>query len=219
MSGILGFGIQRVTMTPRDSVTGLPMLVPPEIEVDASIEETHSTQIQVTRHPVFKGIPVADNGKPEPDVLSITAFFSDTKTRIDEALAVTAKAISKGITFGSSPACFATYQQLVDCAKNLALFDVETSLRPYSNMVIESIEAPRNAQNGQGLVIPIRFVEIKSATVTTSTKVPTRPPSKGAVKNVGTKAPAAVKPDLVQKTGALGTLEQVGKVAKTVIGR
>ena len=85
--------------------------------------------------------------------------------------------------------------------------------------VIESIEAPRNAQSGQGLVIPIRFVEIKSATVNFSTKVPTRPPSKGAVQDVGTKAPAVVKPDLVQKTGALGTLEQVGKVAKTVIGR
>lgn len=219
MSGILGFGIKRVTMTPRDSVTNLPMLVPPEIEVDASIEETHTTQIQVTRHPVFKGIPVADNGKPDPDVLSITVFFSDAKTRIDEAAAVTTKAIIKGITQGASPACFEIYQQLIDCAKNLALFDVDTSLRSYSNMVIESIEAPRNAQNGQGLIIPIRFVEIKSAIVNSSTRVPTRPVSKEPVKSVGIKAPAPVKPDVVQKTGALGALEQLGKAAKVVVGR
>lgn len=206
MADPIGLGIDRVKMTPRDVTTGLPG---PTFEVDASIEETHSTAVQVTRHPVYKGIPVADNGRAEPDGLAITVFFSDSKTRIDEALQVTASALQSG-TFGT-PSVYETFELLRKYAKDVSVWEIETSLKPYDNMVLESVETPRNAASGQALTIPLKFTELRTASIEVNVKVKKRPLSKAAKKDTGAKAAPAPAPSLQEKTGPAGLLDMVLK--------
>ncbi len=210
MAGVLQgiLGIKRVTLKARDPATGLPK---PPIEVDASIEESHTTTVAVTRHPVYKGIPVADNGRAEPDSLTVTVFFSDVKTRIDEAIQVTAAAISKGISYGASPACFDTFELLRQYAKDVMVWEVETSLKAYDNMVLESVEAPRNASTGQGLTIPLRFTELRTALIEVGTSVKKRKLSLTKAKDKGGQAPSKAPSPRVEKSVLAGAVDAFKK--------
>ena len=194
----------RVTMQPRDTEGNLG----PKFTVDASVEEDHATVVQVTRHPVYKGIPVADNGRADPDSLNITVFFSDKKTRIDEAAKVTASALESG-TFGT-PSVYDTYEVLTKYAKEVALWEIVTSLKTYDNMVLEAVSAPRNVGTGQALQLPLRFTEIRTATITTGTgATKKRDVSKNKKKEIGTQSTPSPEPSLQQKTGPAGLADMI----------
>src|SRR5687767_8934803 len=65
------------------------------IELDASISEQHTGEVEVTDHPVEKGANVADHARPKPNMLTIDGMISNTplsraqQTRIIESGGVT----------------------------------------------------------------------------------------------------------------------------------
>lgn len=50
---------------------------------DVTTEENHQLKAEITEHPVEEGINVTDNVRPEADVVTITAFISNTPIKVE----------------------------------------------------------------------------------------------------------------------------------------
>jgi len=121
------------------------------LELDASIEETHSASNEVTQYPVETGVDITDHVRRQPDRLTIRGIVTDHPLVFGGAL-----------RSGRSLEAYQTILTMVDEAQ---LISVVTSLRQYQNMVIESVEVPRNPQRGAAVEMVIALRELKTAQV------------------------------------------------------
>lgn len=202
---------KRVKLTGRNpsDVTNMDV-----ITVDASVQETHSRPYQVTRHPVSQGIALTDNIRPEPRQLTLVAFFTNTMARIDQSI--------RRLTENSAEEFYAELEEMADSG---FLFEIETSLKSYKNMVIQHLSVPRNANRGHSVEVTIDFVEMRTINAQTgfvfseedttfSKKIP-REKGDGAAVASGAKAPVATT---VKSGSFLGqkTVESVSKIQHAV---
>lgn len=122
--------------------------------IDVTISETHTKKAKVARHPIGKGIPVADNVRPEAQEFTCVAFFSDHPATIDEII----KKVAGGLESVSE-----TYDQLAEIVDLGWKFEVKTSFRTYDNMVLESISVPRASDKSNCIEATLKFVELRKA--------------------------------------------------------
>ncbi len=126
------------------------------IELDASLSETHKASSSVTRNPVEKGADVTDHIHNDPDAVTITGIISVTP---DDVTA------SFDPRFGGSGRAKSAWRQLLELRAKREPFDVFTSLRTYTNMVIADLQTTRNAENSNALEFTIELEEIQIASV------------------------------------------------------
>lgn len=169
-------------------------------KVDASIRESHETKIATTKHPVFQGIPVTDNARPEPDALSVVCFFSDTAVRIDDALIKIASDGPGEIR-----------EQMKMMAKKGFLWTVDTYFEVYENMLVSSLSVPHSVKTGKSLEMTINFSQVRKATVSSFEGSAIAPKAKenAATKKAGAVATEKAAKVLVDKTGAAAILDLV----------
>ncbi len=130
------------------------------ITLDASLSETHGSDVEVTDHPVEVGANISDHIRPKPPTLSIEGLVSNTPippaggdgtplhiTNGNTQVTVDIKARS---TFQETRAGSA-YQQLLALKDSGQLFSVVTGLRTYDNMAFTTLTVPRDAKSGQTL--------------------------------------------------------------------
>lgn len=146
--GSIPFFKQPVKLTFTDETGALREI----ITIDASISETHHVGVDVTRHPVAKGIALTDNIRAKPDDLTLVAFFTNYGSRIDESI--------KKLTL---PSAQDTFGRLDELAKGGMRCEVKTSLKTYKDMVIEDMSVPRDAGRGNVVEVTIKFVQIATA--------------------------------------------------------
>lgn len=185
------------------------------IWIDASVEEVHIADSEITDHPVEQGIDVTDNIRPRADVVRITGFISNQPIELPRSQAdgvrtelKTAKfdkgppsgvigVVGGGILGGIAGAVtgalglnegsvqatgFApdfnraadVYAELLAIRNEGRLFDIETTLRTYENMALESLEVPRSVETGQGL----QFTAIARQVLVVSTELAELPEPK-----------------------------------------
>lgn len=208
--------IQLLTHKPRrgfsdplaDGGTGTSLFVP-----DATIEEVHNTELEITDHPVEQGTTISDHAFKRPEELIITAGWSDSPNnsglanQILGAAANASPALQAVIgaveavggivnligSNGASSPSKAAYLKLLDMQSNRTLFTIYTGKRAYRNMLIKSLATTTDAKTENSLIIRIGCRQILIAQTQTVT-VPDsanmkNPEQNGATVNKGTVYP------------------------------
>lgn len=117
------------------------------IEVDASLRELHTSDFQITEHPIETGGVVVDHKIKRPLEIEMVAFFSDNPIAILNL-------------FGDPGKSQNTWAELQLIQRANLLVTVVTTLQTYESMQIVSLSAPRNAQLGNSLEVTVRLREV-----------------------------------------------------------
>lgn len=114
------------------------------IVLDAVISEEHSYNSRVTNYPIETGLIISDHIINEPDTLQITGVISDTP-------------LSFLAPFNNSINAF---NSLVEIHNRKERITVVTGIKVYTNMIITSLQVPRNVQSGQSLTFVIDLQKV-----------------------------------------------------------
>jgi hypothetical protein len=146
---------------------------------DATLNETHGAQAQVTDHKVESGPNIADYIRPMPRRLSLSSIITNTpiSTPQSQSRGVVGQVGTfqgqtgrtwKAVKFsGEFDRVRDVFGVLVDAALAGATFGVVTTLANYENLAITNFSVPRDASSGNALNSTIDFQEI--VTVDTQT--------------------------------------------------
>jgi hypothetical protein len=114
------------------------------VVLDAILTEDHSYNSRVTNYPVENGLIISDHIINEPETLQITGVVSDTP-------------LSFLAPFNNSINAFNT---LIEIHNRRERITVVTGIKVYTDMVITSLQVPRNVQSGQSLTFVIDLQKI-----------------------------------------------------------
>lgn len=142
------------------------------LTLDASLEETHQGEAEITDYPVEEGSNISDNTRPLPAELTLHAFVSTYPLETP---------------FVQSPVASSKRGRLAwNALRDFQVFGdpltVRTTLFTYHDMLIKSLSAPRTAENSQGLEFTVTFKQIFTA----SSKIVPIPKRKSHVAKVDT---------------------------------
>jgi hypothetical protein len=148
-----------------------------KIVVDASLSETHDITCQITEDNVETGSPISDHVQRMPDRLTMVAFFSNaplsreqkqrvvesqgfqfTTTAEQEDAAQLGTVFSQG-AIGYAETVYSRLEELIGVP-----ITVVTGLKTYSDMLIESMSAPRSAGIGDALEVTVTFKHVRFVT-------------------------------------------------------
>lgn len=144
------------------------------LELDASLSEEHTSEAEVTEHPIETGSDISDHKRKKPVQVKITGLITNTPLRF--------------FNFDSGDAAVSAWDVLQQMQQSKVLLTVITSLKTYENMAIVALSAPRDAKRGHSLEFTATMREIftaKSETVAPPLS-PAKPP-----KDLGKKATEA----------------------------
>ena len=149
-------GIRRVTILRED--TDL------ELEVDATLRESHDDEAEVTRFPVEDGADITDHVRQLPARLHLECLISDTPLSTLGIANVEATLAGGSISQDA-------YSLLREWQADAALLIVTTTLRRYESMVLTALSVPRDVANGRAVRFGADFTPIRRVS-TEATAVP-----------------------------------------------
>jgi hypothetical protein len=149
--------------------------------IDATVSETHEFSSEVTEHPVENGADVTDNVRARPIRITMDCVVSDTPI-----------GFVRDVRGENALPSDDAYALLIDLRDSREPVDIETSLRTFENMVLESLSIPRSPQNGDALRFTASFVQIQLVT-NARTTVRTAAPRGQKARNLGNK-PVVTQP-------------------------
>ncbi len=132
------------------------------VEFDASKDETHTGESDVTEFPVEEGSDVTDNSRPKPRTLSIHAFVTGSPISLTNLVTPPSLKASRGRD---------AWNQLDAWRKSGERLEVRTTLDGYKNMVITRLSIPRNSGNSDGIEFTLDMKQV----VTTASKTTAKP--------------------------------------------
>lgn len=133
------------------------------IDFDATLEEVHDWSAEVTTNPVENGAPVADHVIEKPDKLRLTGLITNSPLHGELA----------GQYFGGdtqSPRIQTAFEAIYELVKKREAIVVYTKHAIYTDMIIQSVNIPRNASIGESIeftmeLVHVRFVSTQMVTV------------------------------------------------------
>ncbi len=159
---------------PAPDFYGLPTTILSRVcvvDIDAVLSEKHRFDNLVTEHPLEDGSPVTDHIVNQPVVLDMEGRITDTPLSIlasvgsgatgliasdlsvdGQQIDPAAIAAGTGVLGATLPGrAKLAYQELVALYVSRETFTVLSGINEYLNMAFESLEFPRNAQDGRSL--------------------------------------------------------------------
>lgn len=185
--------------SPERSQSGTELDV---ILFDATMQQTHVTETEVTEHPVETGANVTDHIRVKPAEVSLECIITPFKLG---TMAPDAGPGLQGVPDDSQQpqASNASKTRVEDAYRRLlALKDaaqpvsLTAGVRSYENMAITSIAEHRTNDTGNSIYFTLRLKEIRFAS---TGKVETIPKAAG-VKNKGAKTPSEADAKVKEKT-------------------
>ena len=137
-----------ITYRPQKSViTGIEV-----VTLDATISQQHVASVQVTESPIEKGAFVSDHAILKPEELTINGVITSTPTSggMDESVITS------------------TYGALVTMLQNRMTLVISTPLRSYSDMIMDSLNVPRDANTGGVFEFSAHFRQVIFVTTETT---------------------------------------------------
>lgn len=116
------------------------------IELDATVSESHTFDLDTTEHPVDRGSEIVDHVRPRPRPLFLEAWI------VDHPL--------KG--GGAAGRARTIRSQLIEWAGRGELFEIRTGIETYRNMLLVSVHTPRDAST-KAIRMSLSFKEITFA--------------------------------------------------------
>lgn len=131
------------------------VVIDDSITLDASISERHSSRLELTRHAIEEGDDPTDHARKLPDVLTLEGLFSNTPVSKAESEA-------RGNTApGASGYAQEQEAKLRKVQSDRRAVTITTELRAYKNMVLTSLDIPRDAKTGDAVRFSATFEEIR----------------------------------------------------------
>lgn len=134
------------------------------LELDASVSESHSSSVEVTRHPVEQGAKITDHRLENPDELTITGVISETPlptSDVSTELRTSEGRQYQGRGQAAAGRVASAYQELLELKASETLLTVVTALRTYENMCLTSLEVPRDAKTGRALRFTAKLTQVR----------------------------------------------------------
>lgn len=183
MTGIVSDNVGTLTVISDKRIGG--------IFPDVTIEEQHSDDLVITEHPVMQGAQITDHAYKNPARVTMIVGWSDSSKH---------KPLQGGAAVDDIAAA---YSYLLTLQASRQPFDIVTTKRAYSNMLLQSLNTVTDQQTNSVLRVVAVFRQIITVgvrAVTLATAKQAQPPRTGPVINNGTKQAKAVK----TPTGATG---------------
>lgn len=124
-------------------------------EIDAVLTERHSESVEITKHPVERGVSPTDHARLQPQKLQVEGVLSNTAATREEQLRRGGE--SKP---GEAGAANTTANALRDLLSARRPVVVSTSTKFYSEMVMTSLEMPRDSRTGDAVRFVANFEQI-----------------------------------------------------------
>lgn len=115
------------------------------VELDVTISENHTFNSRATNFPIETGGQITDHIINDPDVLELVGLVSDTPLNI----------------FSFFTRSIDAFNRLVEIHERREPITVVTGLKVYQNMVMTTLDVPRNMETGQSLTFHLTFQSIK----------------------------------------------------------
>lgn len=114
------------------------------VVLDATLTEDHQYNARVTNYPVENGRIISDHIINEPETVQITGIVTDTPLAI-------LSSFNRSIN---------AFNRLIQIHNNRERVTVVTGIKVYTNMVMTTLQVPRNVQTGQSLTFVIDLQKI-----------------------------------------------------------
>lgn len=181
------------------------------IVAQATIEEMHSDEAEITDHPVEQGATISDHAFARPSEVVITCGWSNSPTvtgplnQLIGAAANASPAIQAvvgaaefvggviNLLNGGQDAITKAYQWLLTVYNTRTLLDVHTGRRPYQNMLIKSLVLTTDHRTENAMLIRVTCRQILMATTQTvllqNSAVMANPEKNATPKSMGSISP------------------------------
>jgi hypothetical protein len=148
------------------------------IELDAVVRQSHESSATATEHPVETGANISDHIRPNLDRLTLEVVVSNKPTTVpatqmdgvsrdpaglelqDQTGLVLAKA-NVLIFDGEFDRVRTIYDLLLELQSNGEIVSIQTSLRDYTNMVLQRVSPLREAGSGDALFATVEARQIR----------------------------------------------------------
>jgi hypothetical protein len=117
------------------------------IELDASLSENHSLDSEITQFPVEGGADISDHIRIKPRQLTITGVVTNHPIRLLASV------------FEEPDRAAKAFDKLKEIRDNRELVTVLTTLEEYENMVLTTVQIPRDVRRGQAVEATMTFRE------------------------------------------------------------
>lgn len=199
--------------------------------IDATVNEQHQVNAQVTDHQVEKGASVTDHVRPLPRRLTLDAIITNTPitTVFSQPLALGPFVGDIDLQGGLSATgvlqfrtefdrAQSSYDLLSEAALNGAVFQVFTTLASYDDMIAVNLSVPRNVDSGNSLQFTLDMQQLNFVEVLTGQALP--PSIKQKKTSRGHQQPPVVeKPAETAAVKRASLLTRVGKLLNVATGQ
>lgn len=125
------------------------------IELDATLDETHEWAAEATSNPVEQGAPVTDHVIEQSDKLRIRGFVTDTPLT---ASASVQGVVNSGAVGNRTQGVFELLNQLIKLKEPMSVY---TKHKVYDDMVLTAVTIPRSAADGEAIEFTAEFVHVR----------------------------------------------------------
>lgn len=147
-----------------DSIGSLLNIIPrgslDDIEIQATIEESFSDTLEVTAHPVEQGAEVTDHSYGRmPEIVIRCGWSNSVAAGLQGALTTAVSTVSSvaarfsGGQTNVTDYAGSVYSKLLSLQQSGKPFDVVTSIRQYSNMLMTQLHVTRDQKTSQALMV------------------------------------------------------------------
>lgn len=169
-----------LTLTPRSRIG--------PIEVAASVEEILTDSLQITEHPVELGAAITDHAFKRPAEVVLRCGWTNSSL---DALSSAVSALFRGGSLTQADYIAGVYSQLLALQESRVPFDILTTRRRYTDMLIVGLQVTTDARTSSALMVQASCRQIIIAR-TQATTLPPRvdqanPASTAEVENAGVK--------------------------------
>jgi hypothetical protein len=127
------------------------------IEIQATLEEVHNAQVEVTDHPVEAGAEITDHSFNRPVEVILRCAWSNSS--LDAIEGAVLNLLQNGFS-GGGDYVSGVYTQLKALKEARQPFDIVTSLQLYQNMLITGLSITRDVKSSQALMASITCREV-----------------------------------------------------------
>lgn len=181
-----------VVVKPKRSIGGLV--------ANATVEETHSDELEITEHPIDQGASITDHAFMRPREVMVKFGFSNSAGSGGAYSNAGLPTLPSVLSGSGAQQIDEIYQQLLGMQATRQLISVQTARRKYDNMLIKSLRVTTNRETENALIVEALFRQvILVATQVVTVSAPaanqsdasvTNPTQQGGTKQV-TSAPTA----------------------------
>lgn len=170
------------------------------IVVDATLDEQHKGEAEVTEFPVETGADITDHIRPKPIEFTMTGVISNTPLDF--------------LNFGSDSQAEAAWADLLKIQEKAIIVNITTALRTFYDMALLSVTCTRDAANSNIIKFTSNWRQIKTVSSETIA-IPDTP--RPEAKPLGSKATGPA--ETAEKDSMLDiAVKEIGSTVGTFFG-